>query len=614
MSDLDLLIGMFESSEQACVASREEAEQARDYYDGKQLSEAQRQELKKKRQPQVWDNLIMPKVDSLRGLERQSRTDPKAFARSVSRDADAFAATDALRYVKDATNFDVKRSQVFENMMIEGYGGVEVGHRTVRGALDPDITYISWDRLFYDPHSSLPDFSDAAYLGFITWMDQGKALSYCKAGAKWAGKEAVVRDTMARGCSSQYLTYDDKPRWSYWADSTRKRIRVTTIYFEKDGVWQRAVFTLAGELEPAAPSPYLCFEEDEKGRPECALIFQSAYVDRDNDRYGLARNMIPLQDEVNVRRRRFVHFTNTRAVRVGTSTTQDAETIRQEAARPDGVIIADRDEFEFIPNNDLATAQFTLLTDTTNRLKSIGPNAYLQGKAGTDQSGKAILAQQQAGMTEMAPLLDGLGHFNLRVYRALWSRIRQLWAAERWVRITDDQRNVRFVGFNVTKGALALQKIKAAVDAGKLDQQTAIGYVHQVRADPTMMQPANIVGEMDVDIHVEDVPHSPTLEIEQFQQLTQLAGTGVFGQPLPPDMAAMIIQASNLRDKDKILAMIEEAKNAPAAPPSPEQQLALRNAAATASEREAKAKLYGARAESVVAEPFMAGHAIGAAQ
>jgi hypothetical protein len=159
MSDLDLLIRQFEEAEDASQHGRRESEQARDYYDGKQYTAAQLAELRKRKQPNVVENLIQSKIDYLCGLERQSRTDPKAYPRNAPDDDDAFAVTDALRYVANDQNLDIKRSIVFGNMMVEGYGGVEIGAEVVRGGVDPTITAIAWDRLFFDPHSCAHDFS-----------------------------------------------------------------------------------------------------------------------------------------------------------------------------------------------------------------------------------------------------------------------------------------------------------------------------------------------------------------------------------------------------------------------------------------------------------------------
>jgi hypothetical protein len=62
----------------------------------------------------------------LLGTERQTRTDPKAFPRNYPNDeGSAAAATDALRFIKDINKLDMKKSGVFENMLIEGTGGTK---------------------------------------------------------------------------------------------------------------------------------------------------------------------------------------------------------------------------------------------------------------------------------------------------------------------------------------------------------------------------------------------------------------------------------------------------------------------------------------------------------
>lgn len=592
-------VRQYEASEQAGQAARAESEQCRDYYDDKQLTEEERAVLRKRGQPAVIENLIKPKVDGLCGLERQSRTDPKAYPRTQKHAEDADAATDALRYVAEDQDYDVKKSAVFQNMLVEGFGGLEVGVHQTRGGVDPKLTLIAWDRIYADPHSCQPDYSDAGYVGYITWMDQGEALR------RWPDAKDVIELTMTKPLSSASETYDDKPRWSYWSDSKRKRLRVNTHYHKEKGVWHRCVFTLAGELEPSAPSPFL----DEDGKPENPLILQSAYVDRDNDRYGIVRSMLSLQDEVNKRRSKFLHIVNNRQVRVSQTVQQDAETIRKELAKPNGVVVAEAGEIEVLPLGDMAMGQFNLLADTRQTLKgNIGPNATMQGKQGEGQSGRAILALQQAGMTEMTPLLDNLRHFNLRVFRQIWNRIRQFWTEERWVRVTDDERNVRFVGLNVTQGHLAMMKLADALKAGEIDEPTARAMEQEILVRPEMQQPANQVAELDVDIEIDEVNDTPTLQIEQFEALVQLASTGMV--PIPPEL---IIQASNLKDKSKLLTMLEEQKSAQSQP-DPMQELQVRGATAEVVKTEAEGLLTQAKAQNEAMKPAIEGFKFGAQQ
>lgn len=533
------LVRRFEEAEEASRAGRADAEQCRDYKDGRQLTDTEKAALKRRKQPIVIENLIRPKVDYLCGLERQSRTDPKAYPRTAAHEDDANAATDALIYVTEDQDFAIKRSAVFDHMLVEGTGAVEVTAVQVKGGIDPKITSIAWDRLFIDPHSVALDCYDAAYVGFITWMDLDVAKR------RWEGKDAELDASFNSGTE----TFDDKPRTT-WTDTKRRRVRIVTIYDRSDGVWQRGVFTKGGELEPLVDSPFL----DGEGKPDCAIIAQSAFIDRDNDRYGPVRDWITLQDEVNKRRSKFLHLSNSNRVRV--SRGHNPEQVRKEMMRPDGVIVADAGDIEELGNGNLAAGHFALLAEAKQAIQATGPNATMQGKAGQDQSGRAILALQQGGMTEMAPLLDSLRHFNIRVYRAIWCRIKQFWTAERWVRVTDDEKNARFVGFNVAKGQQAMQKLEAALKEGKIDQQTAMQYAMQIQQDPAMAQKVNVLAELDVDIHLEEVVDTPTLQSEQFETLAKmLPALGPIGQS--PEVMKMLIRASSLRDKDQMLKLFE---------------------------------------------------------
>ena len=78
----------------------------------------------------------------------------------------------------------------------------------------------------------------------------------------------------------------------------------------------------------------------------------------------------------------------------------------------------------------------------------IGPNAAMTGKDDKAPSGRAILASQQGGTIELGPLSDALRQWQWRVYRQLWNRVRQYWTAEKWIRVTDDEEKLRWVGLN----------------------------------------------------------------------------------------------------------------------------------------------------------------------
>jgi hypothetical protein len=329
--DVADLCRMFEESESASATARKDAERDRDYVDGKQLSAGELAELERRNQPPVIDNRIKTKIDYLVGLEKQQRVKPKAFPRTPRHQDDADAATESLRYVIEAEDYEAKRSAVWRNMLVEGVGGFRIFAQASRAtaprdAISPpaagEVTYdiclqrIAWDRLFFDPHAAEADFSDAAFLGIVTWMDFDDALSMYP-----DAKDAL--ETTLAGAPSD--TYDDKPKFSHWADGKRRRVRICQIWVRRADDWHFAEFTRGGILK-AGPSPY----RNDKGESDCELILQSAYVDRDNNRYGLVREMVSLQDEVNKRRSKALHLLNTAQVVYETGAVANIETFREE--------------------------------------------------------------------------------------------------------------------------------------------------------------------------------------------------------------------------------------------------------------------------------------------
>jgi hypothetical protein len=598
-----LYVRQFEEAEQAGLTGRRESEKARDYFDGRQFTAAEEKRLRRRKQPITPINLVRSKIEACCGLERQTRTDPKAYSRVPSKEDDANAVTDALRYVSDDQDIDIKKSAVFQNMLVEGFGGIECTVKQLRnGVVDPYVVQIEWERLYYDPHSARLDFSDAAYKGYVTWMDADQAK------LRWPEAAAIIDSTMSKCTSGTWDNYDDKPKWSYWSDSKRNRVRINTHYHLVEGVWHRCVFTLAGELEPSAPSMFL----DEEGNPECPLIMQSAYVDRDNDRYGIMRDMIPIQDGINKRHSKALHALSNTRVRASRTVGTDKNVIREEMARADGVIFAENGEIQELGNGAEFSGQLALLQELQAQLKgNIGPNAYLSGKQGGDQSGKAILAQQQAGMTELTPMLDGLRHLTLRLYRQIWNRIRQFWTAERWIRVTDDEKNVRFVGLNTPpelspqQAQIGAMKVQAAVAQGIIDQATAQQYLQQIQS---MASVGNHLAELDVDVDIDEVQDTPTLQLEQYNDLMQLLSSSVL--PMTPPMIRLVIQASTLRNKDKLLDIVDQMEKQ-AQQPNPANEIAMREKQAGVTAKQAGAIKDQADARLATARAMQIGMSIG---
>lgn len=581
------LCRMFEESEEATDEARRDSERDRDYVDHKQYTAAEIAEFKKRGQPPIIDNRIKTKIDYLVGLEKQQRVKPKAFPRTPKHEADADGATEALRYVAESETYESKRSGVWRNMLVEGAGGIRVyvepskysqpvdlmgSSAMTQQQYEVKIGRVPWDRMFADPHSSEPDYSDAGYLGLVTWMN------FDDAAAMYPGNEEILEATLRTSMSD---TYDDKPKFMHWADRKRRRVRICQIWIKRGDQWFFAEYTKGGILK-SGPSPY----KTDKGESDCELIFQSAYVDRDNNRFGLVREMITLQDEVNKRRSKAMHYLNTGQTVMEDGAVSDVEKFRQQSVRPDGVMVvapgalADK-RIEFRTRDDLATAHFQLLQEAKNAIDLKGPNATEMGdktQGSSSASGRAILASQQGGMIQIGDLMDGLRHLDRRVFRAVWARIRQFWGAEKWVRVTDDEQNVKWLGLNVAPDQM--QQLQWQMQQNPEAAQKIAGMVGSV-------------AELDCDIIIDEAPDSLTPQGEQFENMVKLKQFDAENE-LP--LRSLIRAMPNLKDKQAILKEIDERREQGAQARQEQQQLQLRGANAEVAETESKAILNMAKA------------------
>jgi len=539
--------------------ARTNGELARDYYDGKQWTKEEISTLRARGQPPIVFNRIKRKIDSILGVERQRRTDPKAYPRTPKDEQSAETATQALRFVSDQTRLNSVFSGAFENGMVEGCGACEV---IVEGEGEIKIQLIPWSELIFDPRSSRHDFSDARYLGVLKWMDADDAA------ALYPDKQKEIEDSLTASEKAfvSDTAVDDKPQSGMWIDRKRRRVQVGQLYYKQGNEHMYAV-VVGSVLIMDGPSYY----RDDKGKTVCPIEAFSAYVDRENARYGVVADMKGPQDEINHRRSKAVHFLHSRRVIAQQGAVQDVAQSKREIARPDGWVEESMpDAIRVLDTAQETTGNLNMLQEAKAEIDMLGPNNALQGKNTEDQSGRAIIAQQQAGLAELAPLYDRFNDFKLRVYRAIWARIKQAWRAPKWIRVTDDENAPQFIGLNQLQGM-----------------------------DPMTGQPVveNAVAQMDVDIIIESGPDTVTLQGEEFEQLAQVLPQLA---QLPPPYAMALVEASSLpaQRKQKMMELLQGAGQQQVDPQV--QQMQQRAAEAEIGGKEADAEHKRAQAMATV--------------
>lgn len=536
------LVEYVNDCDDATLETRNLAEKSRNYYDSIQWTDAEVEKLKKQKQAATVINRIKPKCDMLMGMERANRTTAKAFPRTPKHTEGATAATEAVRFCLQDNMYEQTRSSGWDNLLIEGTCGIDINVVPKGDSFKITIKHIMWDRLIYDPHSRRKDFADAKYLGQIVWMD------YDDAAAMYPGGKDVL-ESMQEGSD----TYDDKPKWM---DNTRRRVKIAELYYKRsDGDWYYACFTRGGYLKPPKISAF----RNEEGDTESCYEFASLFVDREGGRYGSVKQLLDIQDEINKRRSKALHLMSVRQVRWERGAVEDINKARDELAKPDGVLETTPGmEFEVLKTGDMAAAQFNLLAEAKLEIDSVGANSATMGKDKTVQSGVALRQRALTGQTELAPMFDVLKNLDLRVYRKAWNRIKQYWKGEMWLRVTDDENNLKFVGLNkpMTKGEVVLQE---AQKQGATPEEIQ-ALQQQISQDPMMSEVVsteNDIVNLDVDIVMDDAPDTVTQEVEDFQAMAEMVKSGF---PIPPEA---VIMASPLSNKDKILKMMKEQPQLP---------------------------------------------------
>lgn len=547
--------------------ARRSAQRWQAYYDGDQWTDAEKRTLDARGQPALSFNHVKPAVNAIIGIVERGRTDPKGWGRTPKDQDAAEVATDGLRYVADVTRYNATARECLQDFLI---WGIVAGVNELDEMGEPGIRRIRPEEFFYDPYSRDRDFGDARYMGVAKWMDENDLVDL------YPDAQDKIKQSFDSATTGD--SFKDRPRdgWS-WIDVKSRRIMCFEMYSRRAGEWHKCVFVYGGVLEQG-PSPYL---DSKNKRPRNPIIAHSAYVDIDNCRYGVVKDMVSPQDAINKARSKAVHILNVSKLRVSRQV-QDIDGVRREWAKPDGIIEADEGQIEELGDRQLAPAHLELLRDAKEEMRRQSPTPGIVGRQGSAQSGRAILAEQQAGLTEQAPLLAGFDDWKLRCYRAMWESIKQFWTAPKWVRVTDDEMSPRFVGINIPEPVV--------------DPMTGQPQIDPSTGQP-IMQVQNNPAEMDVDIVIDSTPDTAVIQEEQFQRLAELAQAGM---PIAPDV---LIEASSLPKKKQLLDKLKQAQEQQAQQPDMAMQAEMQKAQMQAQAKQQELEMEAqARAQELMRE------------
>lgn len=562
------------------------------YYDSLQWSEEEAAILMERGQAPCVYNEIAPTINWMLGTERRTRIDYKVLPRRKEEGELAETKTKLMKYLSDVNGEPLARSRAFAQAIKAGVGWLEVG---IKGdETDEPVYYRSedWRYMLYDSQSVEPDLSDARYIYRWKWVDLDVAE------AMFPTRKAVIRQS-AVDAANQSQEDDDDPAYylgarvtepgadyarigkyrpydggalapskrdrvklveAWYREPTRQKVlrggpRAGEAYDEQDSAHQAAIedgasvhdalvmqvrmaiYTEAGLLFEG-PSPYV------HGR----FPFIPVWAYRrslDNAPYSPIRVMRDSQDSLNKRGSKALWILSTNQIVMEEGAVDDIEALRDEAARPDAIIVRARGK-ELLVNRDgqLAEQHLRLMDrDAVAIRNGGGVTAENLGRETNANSGKAIIARQDQGGVVTSELFDNLRWAVQWAGELELSLVEQFFTSEKTVRLVGERGNASFVEVNAR--------------------------------DPATGEIVNDITATKADFVVSQQDYRDSLRIAMFESLMEIVGRIAQMDPNTAlSMLDLVIEMADIPNRDELVSRIRQlnGQRDPESEPTPEEQ------------------------------------------
>lgn len=591
-----------------------------DYYDSLQWTEEDAMTLIERGQAPVVYNEVKATIDWMIGTERRTRIDYKVLPRREEAGDDAEIKTKLLKYLSDTNKEPMARSKAFAMACKAGVGWLEVG---VRGDSTDEPLYYraqSWRYMLYDSNSVELDLSDARYVFRWKYLDLDVAKAYFPERADLIQRSALDGTRMsldedddlwymgarvtepgqdyASASAGKYRPYDG----AAFAWSRRERVKLVECWYREpvrrkvlrggpldgqryerrpeqdvlieDGLCSTydriemevrvAIYCEAGLLYDGV-SPY--------GHGRFPFVPVWAYRRaRDNAPYGPIRTMRDAQDGMNKRASKALWILSTNQIEMEEGAVDDIEELRDEAARPDGVIVRRKGrELVVHRDNALAEQHLRLMEHDQMMIRAAGGvTAENLGRETNADSGRAILARQEQGSVVTTELFDNLRHAVQLAGEIELALIEQFYTEPKVVRLVGDRGNAQFLEVN--------------------------------RVDPATGQVLNDITAQNADFYVAQQDYRDSMRQAMFESLFDI--TGRLAQMAPEvafKLLDLVVEMADVPNRDELVARIRQLNGMrdPDSQPSPEEQQAMQ---AQAQEQQMQQELLLARAKAELAE------------
>ena len=485
---------------------RDDAKTWYDYYHGRHWTSEEVSQLQDRGQAVTTYNHIKPSIDSVIGSERQNRPKVTMAGRTLDDEQLAQAKTQLYNYITYNSKTDDELDRMIRDAFVTGRGWMYTYADTAYDDIDLMHSFVDYRDMFVDSYSKRDDLGDSRYIHYAVYTDE----DMIKAQFPEFKAEITGRDSGIAGFESN----SDDEIWYYEGDRTRPRL-VNTWYRDEDNNVHTVIW-VKGQVLYHQENPYKM--------NRFPFVQFTVSRDLDNKPYGLVKQMVSAQDEVNKRHSKALHYLNAKQVLAEEDAFVDWNDAKKTLAKPDGITkLQDgalaTGKIQVVDNTALAATHIQMMQIAKdNILYSAGLNPSFVGQASQYESAKKANLSIAQAQNSIVPILNKLRIARYDLAEITMKLVPEFYGEKRIIRIIQPDGKYAFMPLNEVK----------------LMDDNTLAKINDMTND-------------DVDVIIEDAPRGLNEREEQFAQLMQIQGQT--SRPIPMEV---LLRYSSIKDKHQL--------------------------------------------------------------
>lgn len=424
------------------------AQKVRNYFNGDQLDYWTKLTLHNRRQPEQHENNIAKHNNAILGFKADRETEIQVLGMQQKDKATANLHNAILKAIRENASYQEEIDISDSHISLEGVSVLELnvigsGEYDQFNREHKEITYRELDtnNCYLDPYSRATDYNkDARYFNEGFWIDKEVLYRFCdKDKVDGLSSLNFISDVHRDDLISHNL---ERKRalviytWYKKYDPTSKKDK---IYYS---FWSGETILIQEE------NPFL-FD---------SFPYEVTFLNRDfNGRikyWGLYRDVIPLQDNINYAKLRLFNMisTNKTLVNRGAIHDEDIENFIDQYSMDNAIVmVEDIDGIKDVKLNTQIQQLLNVIVDSRNQINEIlGVNKEMLGTANNRMSAVGQERRIETGLVGLSRFLKACETRDKRVAKKTISLIEQYYDTERVISIVDEDFAQEYITINQT--------------------------------------------------------------------------------------------------------------------------------------------------------------------